>query len=73
MWFGKVNELIGSSDESFEAAVRSVLRHANRSLRGITGITILEKRLRIDEDRVSEYRVRIRLSFDMAQEHQQHW
>lgn len=73
MWIGKVNELIGSSNESFEDAVAVVLRRANRSLRGITEISVVEKRIRVDEDRITEYRVRLRLGFDMASEHQQHW
>ena len=73
MWVGKVNELIGSSNESFEDAVAQVLRRANRSLSGITEIRVVEKRIRVDEDRISEYRVRLRLGFDMVSEHPQHW
>ena len=73
MWVAKVSELIGSSDESFEAAARSVVRRANRNLRGITGIEVVEKRVKIDGDCIREYRVRLRLSFEMVHEQQQHW
>ena len=73
MWVAKVSELIGSSDESFEAAARSVVRRANRNLRGITGIEVLEKRVKTDGDRIREYRVHLRLSFEMVHEQQQHW
>ena len=73
MWVAKVSELIGSSEESFEAAARSVVRRANRNLRGITGIEVVEKRVKIDGDRIREYRVRLRLSFEMVHEQQQHW
>jgi flavin-binding protein dodecin len=73
VWVSKISELIGSSEESFEEAARVVLRRANRSLRGITGIEVLSKRLRIDDNRVVEYRVRLRLSFNMVVEQQQHW
>ncbi len=73
MWVAKVSELIGSSEESFEAAARSVVRRANRNLRGITGIEVIEKRAKVEGDRIVEYRVRMRLSFDMVLEQQQHW
>ncbi|MDJ0866675.1 MAG: dodecin family protein [Myxococcota bacterium] len=69
----KVNELIGSSPESFEEAARSVLSRANRTLRGITGIEVLEKRVKIEDGRIAEYRVRLRLVFDMAPETVLHW
>lgn len=73
MWVSKVNELIGSSPDSFEDAARSVIERANRTLRGITGIQVVEKRVKIADDRIVEYRVRLRLSFDMAPETALHW
>lgn len=69
----KVNELIGSSPEGFEQAARSVLARANRTLRGITGIEVLEKRVKVEGGRIIEYRVRLRLIFDMAPETALHW
>lgn len=73
MWISKVNELIGSSSESFEDAARTVLARANRTLRGITGIEVLEKRVKVEGGRIAEYRVRLRLVFDMAPETVLHW
>lgn len=73
MWVGKVNELIGSSPESFEDAARQVVARANRTLRGITGISVVEKRVKVDAEGLREYRVRVRLSFDMAPETTLHW
>jgi hypothetical protein len=73
MSVSKVNELIGSSPDSFEDATRSVVARANRTLRGITGIEVREKRIKIEEGRVVEYRVRLRLVFDMAPETALHW
>lgn len=73
MSVAKVNEIIGSSSESFEAAASAVLERANRTLRGITGIEVLEKRVKIDDQGVVEYRVRLRLVFDMAPETALHW
>ena len=73
MWVGKVSEIIGSSPTSFEAAAQSVLARANRTLRGITGIEIVEKRLKIQAGAITEYRVRLRLSFDMAPRTESYW
>jgi hypothetical protein len=73
MWISKVNELIGSSTVSFEEAARCVLLRANRTLRGITGIEVLEKRVKVVDGGIAEYRVRLRLVFDMAPETVLHW
>jgi flavin-binding protein dodecin len=73
MWVSKVSELIGSSPISFEEAAREVVMRANRTLRGITGIQVVEKRIKVEGDRIAEYRVRLRLSFEMAPERVLHW
>ncbi len=73
MWVAKVNELIGSSPDGFEPAARAVVERANRTLRGITGIEVIEKRAKVENDRIVEYRVRLRLCFDMAPESELHW
>lgn len=73
MWVAKVNELIGSSPDSFEEAARNVIQRAHRTLRGITGIQVVEKRIKIGENGIAEYRIRLRLSFHMAPETVLHW
>ena len=73
MWIAKVSQIIGSSNESFEDAARSVLARANRTLRGITEIEVVEKTLKVDADEIAEYRVRMRLSFDVAPQVDSHW
>ena len=66
MWISKVSELIGSSPVSFEEAARQVVLRANRTLRGITGIHVVEKRVKVEDGRIAEYRVRLQLSFEAA-------
>ena len=73
VWVSKVSEIIGSSATSFEAAAESVLARANRTLRGITGIEVLEKRLKVVDGSITEYRVRLRLSFDVAPRADSYW
>ncbi|MEM9176612.1 MAG: dodecin family protein [Myxococcota bacterium] len=73
MWVSKISEIIGSSPESFEAAAAGVVARANRTLRGITEIEVLDKRMKVEHDGVTEYRVRLRLSFDVAPHIESHW
>ncbi len=73
MWVSKVSELIGSSPESFEAAARDVVERASATLRGIKGVEVLEKRIKVVDDEISEYRVRLRLVFDLAPLADLHW
>lgn len=73
MWVSKVSEIIGSSPTSFEGAAETVLVRANRTLRGITAIEVVDKRLKVESGEIKEYRVRLRLSFDVAPRTQSHW
>jgi flavin-binding protein dodecin len=73
MWVSKISELIGSSSESFEDAARAVVERAHRTLRGITGVEVLAKTCKVREDRIVEYRVRLRLVFDVVPPLKQHW
>lgn len=73
MWISKVSQIIGSSPNSFEEAAQSVLTRANRTLRGITGIELISKSIKVENNAVLEYRVRMRLVFDVAPEINQHW
>jgi len=73
MTIAKVNELIGSSPDGFEQAARLVIARASRTVCGITGIEVVEKRVKVLDDGIAEYRVRLRLSFDMAPDTLLHW
>jgi flavin-binding protein dodecin len=66
MWVSKHNEFIGSSSESFEEAAQQVVARANRTLRGLTGIEVVGKRLKVVADGPLEYRVQVRLLMDVA-------
>ena len=73
MSVAKVNQLIGSSTESFEDATRQVVARANRTLRGITGVRVVEKRIKVEDGRQAEFRVRLQLTFEMAPATELHW
>ena len=69
----KWSELIGSSPDGFEQAAREVVARANRTLRGITGLRLLDKRVKTEDGQIVEYRVRMRLFFDVAPSADLHW
>ncbi len=73
MWISKVSQIIGSSPTSFEDAAQSVMARANHTLRGITGFDVVEKRLKVEAGEISEYRVHLRLHFDIAPHTEPHW
>jgi len=73
MWVSKVSEIIGSSPSSFEDAARAVVARANHTLQGIHGIEVIDKSMKIDGGRIVEYRVRLRLAFDVVPQIDQHW
>ena len=73
MWISKVSQIIGSSPVSFEDAAQSVVARANRTLRGITGFDVVEKRLKVEDGGVTEYRVQLQLHFDVAPHTEPHW
>ena len=73
MWFTKVSQIIGSSPTSFEDAAQSVMARANRTLRGITAFHVVEKRIKVEAGAIIEYRVHLRLHFDVAPHTETHW
>jgi flavin-binding protein dodecin len=59
----RVSEIIAGSPHSFEDAIRAGFDRANRTLRGITGLRILEQRVAVNEGKIAEYRVRMEVIF----------
>lgn len=64
----KVIELVGTSSESWEAAAKSALDMANKSLRDLRVAEITKLDMRLEDGRVVEYRARVAVSFKYEQE-----
>lgn len=66
----KIVEIIGTSDESWEAAAQVAIEEARKTIRGIRGIKIKEMSARIDSNsgKISEYRTCVNLSFGILDE-----
>ena len=64
----RVSEIIAASPNSFDEAIKAGFERANRTLRGITGLRILEQRVSIKDGRIEEYRVRMEVIFVLESE-----
>jgi flavin-binding protein dodecin len=73
VWVSKVSELIGSSPLSFEDAARGSSGAPTAPCAASPASRCWRSASRVEDDRVVEYRVRLRLSFDMAPEAVLHW
>ncbi len=59
----RVTEIIAGSPNSFEDAVKIGFERATKTLRGITGLRIVEFRIAVEDSKIVEYRVRMEVIF----------
>ena len=58
-----VVELLAASEESWEDAVRQAVAEATKTLRGITSVYVQEFQATVENDRVKNFRVNVKVSF----------
>ncbi len=59
----RVTQAIAESPVSFEDALQVGFKKATKTLRGITGLRILEQRVSVKDNKVATYRVRFEVIF----------
>jgi hypothetical protein len=59
----RVSEIIAASPLGFEEAIKAGFERANRTLRDITGLRVVEQRVSVENGKISEYRVRLEVIF----------
>jgi dodecin len=59
----RVTEIIGSSPKSFDDAVKLGFARATKTLRGITGMRMVEFRVAVENSKIIEYRLRMEVIF----------
>jgi len=59
----RVTEIIAGSPKSFEDAIQIGFSRATQTLRGITGMRIMEQRVSVEDTKITEYRVRMEVIF----------
>lgn len=63
MAVASVSKITSASPDSFDAAVRDGLARASSTLRGITGLHVLEMKASVSNGRIAEYRVTMEVTF----------
>jgi flavin-binding protein dodecin len=59
----RVTEIIAASPKSFEDAISQGFKRATKTLRGITGMKVIEQRISVENNKITEYRVRLEVIF----------
>ncbi len=63
MAIAKVIEISTASDKSFDDAVRRGIARASETVQDIRGAWIKEQQVRVENGRISEYRVDMKVTF----------
>ena len=63
MSIAKVTEVISSSSKSFDDAVENGVERASKTLKGITGAWVSDQKVTVNNGKVDEYRVVLKISF----------
>ncbi len=63
MAVAKVSEIISSSSKSFEDAVKTGIKRADKTLQNVRGAWIKDQKVVVEKGKVTEYRVIMRVTF----------
>ena len=64
----KVVEILGNSKESWEDAVKQVLKEASKTIKNIKSVYIQDMQAMVKDNKVSEYRVNAKVTFGILDE-----
>ncbi len=64
----KVLELIGTSDNSWEDAVRNVVRDTGRTVRDMRRVEVVTLDAKIADEKVVTFRAKVKVSFKLEDE-----
>ena len=59
----RVTEIIAASTKSFEDAIKSGIKRANKTLDNITGAYVENYKVTVKDGEVDEYRVNLKITF----------
>jgi len=63
MSVAKVSEISATSSKSFEDAIQTGLQRASKTLRNIRSAWIKEQQVRVENGRITEYQVNMKITF----------
>jgi flavin-binding protein dodecin len=59
----RITEIIAASPKGFDDAIETGFARASKTLRGITGLRVVEQRVAVEDSKIVEYRVRMEVIF----------
>jgi flavin-binding protein dodecin len=63
MAVARVTKITAASSKGWEEAVQEGLRRAAKTVRGITGLHVIEQKAHVERGKITEYRVTMELTF----------
>ena len=63
MAVARVTKITSSSTKSFQDAIDSGLTRAAETLRGITGLVVIDQKAKVVSGKITEYRTTIEITF----------
>ena len=63
MAVARVTKITSSSSKSFQDAIDSGLTRAAETLRGITGLIVMDQKAKVVSGKITEYRTTIEITF----------
>ena len=63
MAVAKVTEITASSPKGFEDAIQAGITRASKTLQHIRGAWVKDMKVEVDNGRVTEYRIRMKVTF----------
>ncbi len=63
MAVARVAKITAASPQSFDAAIEEGLSRAAKTVRGITGLHVIEQKAKVTGGKIEEYRVTMEITF----------
>jgi flavin-binding protein dodecin len=63
MAVARITEIVASSRSSFDDAVQSGIKRANKTLKNVTGAHIQELKVKVENGKIAEYRASMKITF----------
>ena len=63
MAVARVTKITAASSRGWQDAVNEGLKRATKTIRGITGLHVLEQKAHIEKGKITEYRVTMEITF----------
>ena len=63
MAVARVSKITAASSKSFQEATEAGLARATKTLRGVTGFEVLSLKGKVEEGKITEYRVTLEVTF----------